>query len=175
MLTMVLVGMLGAEPDRFLGGAQPTPLAVPGPVDTEPTLQACSTQTLRRSSGCLFDGRPAAVESDGARKKQAQDNIELASKLGSGLCNERIEPSTAGSKEKGRRLAACTEGTARASSACSLQGSEVLLDSEGRFSNQSRACYEALAEALQLADLPVTPTEAPLPRPRRSKSPGARP
>lgn len=178
MLTLTLVVLLSAEPDRFLGGAPPTPLAVPGPVDTSPTSQACSTQTLRRSSKCFFDGRPAVVETDAAKKKQAKDNVELARSVGKGLCNERLAPTTTEPKEKSRQMTACLEGTQRASLACSLEGSEVLLDSEGRFSNQARACYEALAAALQSAEAPPAPKEseppAPWPRPPGS-SPRPRP
>ena len=138
-------------------------MARPGPVDSSPSLQACSTLTLRRASKCLFDGRPAVVESEAARKKQAKDNVELARSVGSGLCTERLAPTTTEEKEKNRRMTACLEGTKRASIACSLEGVEVLLDAEGRFSTQSRACYEALAEALQSADVPLPPKESPAP------------
>jgi len=168
MLTLTLLALLNAAPDRYLGGEKPTPLAVPGPVDSSPSLQACSTVTLKRSSKCFFDGRPALAENDSARKKQAKDNVELARTVGSGLCTERLGPTTTEPKEKSRRMTACLEGTQRASIACSLEGAEVLLDAEGRFSTQSRACYEALAEALQSADVHVTPKEAPAPSARPS-------
>lgn len=171
MLTLVLVLSLSAEPDRFLGGAAPTPLSQPGPVDTTPTGQACSTVTLRRSSACFFDGRPTVMETDAAKKKQARDNVELARSLGKGLCAERLAPEVLEPKEKQRRVALCTEGTANASIACSLEGAEVLLDSEGRFSNQGRVCYEALAAALQTADVPVVPKEPATP----PTKPGSRP
>jgi hypothetical protein len=166
MLTLTLMALLHAAPDRYLGGEKPTPLAVPGPVDSSPSLQACSTQTLRRSSKCLFDGRPAVVESDAARKKQAKDNVDLARSVGGGLCTERLAPSVEEAKEKNRRMTACLEGTQRASVACSLEGAEVLLDAEGRFSTQARACYEALAGALQSADVPLPPKESPAPNVR---------
>lgn len=171
MLTLTLVVLLNAEPERFLGGAPPTPLAVPGPVDTEPTSQACSTVTLRRSSKCFFDGRPTVVETDAAKKQQAKDNVELARSVGKGLCNERQAPATTEPKEKARQLAACLEGTQRASVACSLEGSEVLLDGEGRFSNQARTCYDALATALQSAEVPIAPKE-PDSKPARPRTPG---
>ena len=165
MLTLTLLALLNAAPDRYLGGEKPTPLAVPGPVDSSPSLQACSTVTLKRSSKCFFDGRPAVVQSDSARKQQAKDNVELARTVGSGLCTERLSVITSDPKEKNRRMTACLEGTQRASVACSLEGAEVLLDAEGRFSTQSRACYEALAHALQSADIPVPSQESPSVRP----------
>lgn len=168
MLALSLLALLNAAPDRYLGGEKPTPLAGPGPVDSSPSQQACSTVTLKRSSKCFFDGRPAVVANDSARKKQAKDNVELARTVGSGLCTERLGPTTTEPREKSRRMMACLEGTRRASIACSLEGAEVLLDAEGRFSTQSRACYEALAEALQSADIPVTPKEAPAPSARPS-------
>ena len=48
---------------------------------------------------------------------------------------------------------------------------EVLLDSEGRFSNRAGTCYEALATALQMADVPIPPKEAPEPPPAKSRYP----
>lgn len=171
MLTLTIVMLLSAEPDRFLGGAKPTPLDTPAPVDTTPSNQACSTLTLRHSSKCLFDGRPAVVETDAARKKQAKDNVELAKSLGKGMCSERLGPTLEDEKERARRMKVCVEGTARASNVCSLEGAEVLLDSEGRFSNRAGTCYEALATALQTADVPIPPKEAPEPPPAKSRYP----
>lgn len=174
MLTLTIVMLLSAEPaptDRFLGGAKPTPLSTPGPVDTTPSSQACSTLTLRDSSKCLFDGRPAVMETDAARKKQAKDNVELAKSLGKGMCTERLTPTLEDDKERARRTKVCVDGTTRAAATCSLQGEEVLLDAEGRFSNRAGACYEALATALQLADVPLPEKEAPQAPPAKSRFP----
>lgn len=153
--------LLSAEPPRFLGGASPTPLSVPGPVDQTPTLQSCSTETLRRSSRCVFDARPIQADGETARKRQAKDNLDLAVTLGHGLCRERLMPADTDLKEKNRRMSSCVEGAVRASIGCSLDGVEALLDAEGRFSTRARACYESLAAALQSADAPVAPRSAP--------------
>src|SRR4051812_17115472 len=71
MLLLVLPLLLTAEP-RYLGGAAPTPLRQPGPVDQRPTLDACSTQTLRKSSQCVFDSHPHKSDSEAAKKKQSK-------------------------------------------------------------------------------------------------------
>lgn len=174
MWVVIVVSLLAAEPDRYLGGAAPTPLAGPAPVDARPTGQACSTVTLRRSSPCYFDGRPAVVESDAGKKKQAQANVELAGTVGRGLCAERLATEVLEPKERQRRMSLCTEGTTRASIACGLEGAEVLLDSEGRFGERGRGCYQALAEALQSADVPMLPKEPVVPpaRPATPPKPG---
>lgn len=162
MLFLALSMLLSGEPPRFLGGAPPTPLAVPGPVDQTPTLQACSTETLRRSTHCVFDARPMVADSDAARKKQAKENLDLAMTLGKGLCRERLKATSTDAKEQARRVSLCLDGTLRVSNGCSLDGVEALLDAEGRFSTRARACYEALAEALQSADVPLAPRAEPV-------------
>ncbi len=154
MLTLTVVLLLSAEPDRFLGGAAPHPMTAPGPVDTSPSGQACTTLTLRHSSKCFLDGRATVVTTDAARKTQAKNNLEAAKNLARGLCNERLEPGQLEPKEKKRRMDLCVAGATSAATSCSLDGAEVLLDAEGRFSKQAGACYDALATALQSADVP---------------------
>ncbi|MFZ5441210.1 MAG: hypothetical protein ACOZQL_14470 [Myxococcota bacterium] len=153
MLPCLLLMLLSGEPERFLGGASPTPASKPGPVDQAPSLLACSTTTLRDSSRCVFDARPEARATDAAKKKQAVENVELARRVSAGLCAERA-PSTLSQPEKQRRIAGCVKSTALAAEGCSLDGAEVLLDAEGRFSPLARRCYTELATALQLAELP---------------------
>ncbi len=153
MLTLTVVLLLSAEPDRFLGGAAPNAMTSPGTVDTTPSGQACTSVTLRDSSRCFFDGRATVITTDAAKKTQAKNNIAAAKNLARGLCNERLEPSQA-PNEKKRRLELCLAGATSAAASCSLDGAEVLLDAEGRFSKQAGACYDALATALQSADVP---------------------
>ena len=154
MLILIAALVLTADP-RFVGGAQPTPLGVPGPVDQNPSIQACTTQTLRLSSKCVFDAHPHQPVSENERQKQAKDNLELALTLGKGICRERAAPTDLDPKEKSRRASACVDNATRAAGACSLNGAETLLDAEGRFSTRARACYESLATALQSADVPL--------------------
>ncbi len=149
--------LLTAEPPRYLGGAAPTPLTVPGPVDGTPTSQACTTETLRRSIRCVFDARPIQHETDAARKKQGKDNLEVAVALGKGLCRERLVAADLDGKEKSRRLSSCEDATIRAAAGCTLDGTDALLDAEGRFSGRARSCYEALATSIQLSDAPPAP------------------
>ena len=156
MLTLAVVLLLSAEPDRFLGGAAPTAMTAPGPVDTSPSGQACTTLTLRNSSKCFFDGRATVITTDAAKKTQAKNNIETAKTLARGLCNERLEPGPPEPKEKKRRMDMCVAGSTSAAASCSLDGVEVLLDAEGRFSKQAGACYDALATALQSAEVPLS-------------------
>lgn len=153
MNTLTVCLLLAADP-RFLGGAPPTPLNVPAQVDPTPSVQACTVETLRHSSACVFDARPFAPEGQDARKKQSKDNLALAESLGRAVCQERIVPADVDLKEKTRRATACLDNTRRAAATCGLDGLEALLDAEGRFGPRGRDCYQSLAAALQLADVP---------------------
>ncbi len=163
MLTVVVALALAAEP-RFLGGVAPAPLTTkPMAVDEAPTERACSTETLRVSTGCHFDARPAAAVSNDDRARQSKDNIVLADRIGQGLCRQRNALKAADPRDVEKRVLQCTARVRTASLQCDLEGAEALIDTTGRFSTLARGCYAALAEALQLSDVPSVPTEAPPP------------
>jgi hypothetical protein len=168
MVLMVLSLVLSADP-RYLGGADATPLTKPGPVNTNPTLEACTVETLRISGRCIFDSHPAQVEKDAERKKQSKVNVELAAGLVRDLCARRV-PEDLEPKERSKRIDACVQVATPSAATCSLNGVEALLDDEGRFSTHARACYENLASAMQSVDVPGPESqrnEAPKPEPRR--------
>lgn len=168
MMSIILL-LLAEAPPRYLGGAAPTALSSPAPVDSTPSVRACSLETLRVSRACVFDAMPTTVEAAAAREKQAKTNLELASNLLVGLCRDRatVEPIEASTKVA--RVKACHAAVAAAVSPCGLGGEEALLDEEGRFSTRARACYESLAATLQTVEVPPQPATPPPPAPGRAE------
>ena len=155
MLATFVVVLLTADPPRYLGGAEPTPLRQPAEPDRTPSIQACTFDTLRTSTGCFFDSQPAQNETDAAKKKQAKTNLDLATALGTSACERRAMPSGIDARERRDRISSCTARVAKAVEAsCSLDGVEALLDAEGRFAKSARQCYGDLAAALQSGDVP---------------------
>jgi hypothetical protein len=168
VLTMALAAD-PTEPARYLGGAKPTPLNAPGPVDERPSVVSCSVETLRTSVGCFFDGKPlAAPENDAARTRQATDNRAAAQLLGEKLCGHRVQAVDTTDKDRLVRLQACIARVKAALPACSLEGKEALLDTESRFSPLGQACYVALAESAQRVSVAAADPE-PQPTPDAPK------
>lgn len=159
MVSLVLF-ILAAEP-KFMGGVEPQPLSTtPMKVDETPTGSACSTETLRRSKACHFDARPAAAASEADRDRQAKDNVDLAERIGRGICLQR---NVAKTSDLTARVNACGTRVHAAAQECDLEGVEALIDTQGRFSTHAHGCYVSLAEALQLGDLPATPADGTSP------------
>jgi hypothetical protein len=154
-MVFLVFSLLAAEP-TFMGGIEPQPLSItPMKVDETPTESACSTETLRRSKACHFDGRPAPAASASDRDRQAKDNIDLAERIGRGICLQRNAKST----ELTVRVNACSHRVHEAAKECDLEGVETLIDTQGRFSTHAHGCYVSLAEALQLGDVPALPAD----------------
>ena len=154
MFALVL-SLLAAEP-TFIGGVAPQPLSItPMPVDEAPTGSACSTETLRRSTACHFDARPAVAVSDSDKDRQAKDNLALAEKIGRGICQQR----SASKADASQRLTQCAARIRSAVAECDLEGTEALIDTQGRFSTHARGCYASLAEALQVGEVPAQETQ----------------
>jgi hypothetical protein len=155
MLTALVVVLFSADPPRYIGGAEPTPLRQPAEPDRSPSIQACTFDTLRTSTGCFFDSQPIQNDTDAAKKKQAKTNLDLATALGASACERRALPSGIDAKERRERISSCAARVAKAAEvSCSLDGVEALLDAEGRFAKSARQCYGDLAAALQSGDVP---------------------
>ena len=161
MLAAVVVVLLTADPPRYQGGADPTPLSQPTEPDRSPSAQACTADTLRLSTECFFDANPTQNDSDAARKKQAQVNLDLAARLVSNACQRRAMPAGLDAKEKSARVNACTNRAAKMLENCSLDGVDALLDADGRFAKSAKRCYGDLASALQSGDVPNQPRNEP--------------
>lgn len=170
VLALALAADPPAEPTRYLGGAKPTPLNAPGPVDERPSVVSCSVETLRTSVGCFFDGKPVvAADTDAARTRQATDNRAAAQLLGEKLCGHRIQTIDATDKERLVRLQACVARVKAALPACTLEGKEALLDTESRFSPLGQACYVALADSAQRVSVAAADPEPQHPAPDAPK------
>jgi hypothetical protein len=164
---LVLLALLGADPEktpRFEGGVPSTALNATPTSNPQPSAVACSAETLRASTQCLFDGR-ALVTADADRARQAKLNRATAQDLGEALCRDRLAAVELEPKVQTSRLAECVARVKRALPACSLEGKEALFDAESHFSSEAQACYVALAEAGQLVTNPsAPPPEAVVPR-----------
>ena len=179
MITTLMVALAFSadptQPGRYQGGARPTPLNAPGPVDERPSVIACSVDTLRTSVQCLFDARPlAAADSPAARTRQASDNKAAAQLLGDKLCRARVETLDLTDQERLARLQGCLSRVKAALPVCTLEGKEALLDADSQFGAQGQACYVALAEAAQRVSVAAA-DPAPSDPPRRQFPVMARP
>ena len=155
MFSLILL-VLAAGDNFYQGGVAPTALKDTRHVDPGPSIFSCSTETLKTSSTCVFDGRPATSADP---KAQATANMAFVAQLGASLCKQRLEKSTLEEADRGPRLKACQERVKKMSPVCTIDGKEGLVDAEGRFAPGSKACYLAMAEALQRLDVPTPPAE----------------
>lgn len=160
MTALLLALALAADPPRYLGGVPPHPLDTVGPVDERPSGSACSVDTLRASTRCLFDGRAVAAQGESDRQRQAQDNVALAVALGEALCRERSQALDAEPREQSARYQRCLKQVRAVTKVCSLDGAEALLDAERLFSVRAQRCYVGLAEATQRVSSPEAPASS---------------
>lgn len=154
MRSLVLLALLTQADNRFVGGAAPHPLATTGPVDGRPSVIACSVETLRQRTQCLFDGKPAAASD---RARQAEENRRIAASVGEAMCKQAIDREALEQREAASAFKACLARTRLAVRHCDLDGAEALLDAEGLFSPRAGVCYGELSAAFQLVSTPAAP------------------
>lgn len=162
MLVLTLVVLAAGGEPQFKGGFPPTALNKPAAAEPAPSVYSCSTETLRTTHTCVFDGHPAASADP---KAQAAANAAFVTQLGSTLCKQRLDKAMLEDGDKAPRLKACQERLKKVAPQCTLDGREGLVDAEGRFAPGAKSCYLAVAEALQRVDLPAAPAAEAKPAP----------
>jgi hypothetical protein len=160
----VVLIIVAQSDSRYLSGASPHPLNQVGPVDESPGVNPCSVTTLRQRAGCTFEGSPRPSTDPAG---QAEANLKLARAIGGALCRERAEAAKTDARDRLARVQACITRLEDATSFCTLDGVEALLDATGHFSPRAQSCYVELAGATQLAATPEAPVE------RRAEPPPA--
>lgn len=144
MVTIAFLSiLLGAGPSD--GSLEASPVA-----DESPTAWSCTVDTLRSGRECVFEAELTAGEAD---RDQATNNVKLVQGMGRALCAEAARPQSGEGKPDKALSALCEKKYAAATERCDLEGAVSVVDSKGRFAPAARACYRALAGALQETQL----------------------
>jgi hypothetical protein len=151
MVTIAFLSiLLGAGPND---GSQASSLEAAPQADESPTAWSCTVDTLRSGRECVFEAEVTASEPD---RDQAASNVKLVQGMGRTLCAEAARPRQEEDKPDKALAALCEKKYASASERCELEGSVSVIDAKGRFAPAARACYRALAGALQETQMMAT-------------------
>jgi hypothetical protein len=148
LLVLAALAAAAARAEDVKASPDPRLFAEPS-VDGSPTPYACTVESLRTGTRCVFESQ-AGPAADVTR--QAVENAQAAARLADGLCataarhphEPLADPDVLGS---------CKRAFAEKAMACGAEGARPLLDAEGRFAKEFRLCYAAMADALAAARL----------------------
>lgn len=151
MVTLAFLSLLlGAGP---ADGSQASSLEAAPLADESPTAWSCTVDTLRSGRECVFEAELTAAEPD---RDQAANNLRLVQGMGKTLCADAARPREDEGKPDKALAALCEKKYASASERCDLEGTVSVVDAKGRFAPAARACYRALAGALQETQMMAT-------------------
>jgi hypothetical protein len=151
MVTIAFLSiLLGAGPND---GSQASSLESTPMADESPTAWSCTVDTLRSGKECVFEAEVTASEPD---REQAASNVRLVQGMGRTLCAEAARPRSEEGKPDKALAALCEKKYAAAAERCELEGTVSVIDAKGRFAPAARACYRALAGALQETQMMAT-------------------
>jgi hypothetical protein len=155
MVTVVLLSLLlgagpsdGSEPESAAQSLESPPVA-----DESPTGWSCTVDTLRSGKECVFEAETTSSEPG---KDQAASNVRMIQEQGRALCAEAAKPRSGEGKPDRSLASLCEKKYASAAERCGLEGTAPVVDAKGRFAPAARACYRALAGALQETQLMAT-------------------
>jgi hypothetical protein len=150
----------------FCPAARAQPLPPPGAGDpglyvvtrpgAAPTSWGCNAATLTSGEKCVFEGSSKPSLS---AEKQGAANFAAAAALAPQAC------ATAAATSEDRKAPAelrdlCLKDFKKAASADCKLGGAALLDDQGRFSAEAKACYLALGEVLRTVNRMATTASA---------------
>lgn len=119
-------------------------LYAPPSTRQDATAFACSAETLVSGADCILESESPAAAPSAAQEK---DNLALAASLSAWACAAVARPPAAASADRDVQ-AQCEKAFKERALGCGAGGVRPLLDAQGRFAPEARACYAELGVVL---------------------------